>query len=323
MKRRIFSALQSVDQSISGWSLRVFGEKKGLIILLFHSLFKDQSEIERRLIDPQQAITVTHFRRIIEYYLQHDFRFVAPADLVSGLPADHNHILLTFDDGYYNNVRSLPLLREYQVPAVFFVSLNHILEQKKFWWDILFKQMGHQGSQLDRQKKHLKTLRNVAIEKWIKEAFGEQSLVPESETDRPLSVEELKDFAREPFVHIGNHTADHAILTNYTADEVREQIKTCQEGLTAMIGQKPIAISYPNGNYNAAIGTIAREEGLQMGITAMTRKNILPLSLNGADEFRLGRMVPAGNDHLIRQCQSFRLDLSILGGVKNLYNQFQ
>ena len=41
--------------------------------------------------------------------------------------------MLTFDDGYYNNHLALPVLEEFDVPALFFISTNHVKQQKCFW----------------------------------------------------------------------------------------------------------------------------------------------------------------------------------------------
>jgi peptidoglycan/xylan/chitin deacetylase (PgdA/CDA1 family) len=88
-------------------------------------------------------------------------------------------------------------------------------------------------------------------------------------------------------VHIGNHTADHAILTNYSDHQVRAQIEAAQEGLETILGSRPSMISYPNGNYSASIVRIARESGLALGVTVDGRKS--PARPDTAERLRLGR----------------------------------
>jgi peptidoglycan/xylan/chitin deacetylase (PgdA/CDA1 family) len=49
-----------------------------------------------------------------------------------------NPIVLTFDDGYYDNFTiAKPLLEKYDLPATFFIPIQPILKNKPFWWDEL------------------------------------------------------------------------------------------------------------------------------------------------------------------------------------------
>lgn len=47
-------------------------------------------------------------------------------------------IALTFDDGYEDNfLQAAPLLKEYQTPAMFFISTGYLGGKRMFWWDEL------------------------------------------------------------------------------------------------------------------------------------------------------------------------------------------
>src|SRR5215475_11334813 len=47
-----------------------------------------------------------------------------------------NPALVTFDDGYRDNHDiALPILKRYDVPAIFFVATSYIEERRLFWWD--------------------------------------------------------------------------------------------------------------------------------------------------------------------------------------------
>ena len=63
----------------------------------------------------------------------------------------------------------------------------------------------------------------------------------------------LQDFARCRYVHLGNHTRDHGILTNYTATGIAQQLGEAQNDLERMVGIKPSCVSYPNGNYSPEV----------------------------------------------------------------------
>jgi hypothetical protein len=100
--------IHSFDESLTSLSLRVGRERNYLISFLFHGLFAGADEVASGTMDPQQAITVDMFRTLVDHFKSHSYRFVSPLEIVRGLHPQGKYILLTFDDGYYNNVRALP-----------------------------------------------------------------------------------------------------------------------------------------------------------------------------------------------------------------------
>ena len=94
--------------------------------------------MKRQLIEPTLSITLQEFRDFIHFYQARGYQFVAPDDVVSGLPLYGKYVLITFDDGYFNNRRVLPVLQELQVPAVFSIATAYVESGKSFWWDVLY-----------------------------------------------------------------------------------------------------------------------------------------------------------------------------------------
>src|SRR5688500_15291833 len=118
--------VRSADSAMARLYLSLFRERSGLSCFLFHSLFRNEREMERDLIDPLDRTTVAHLRQLIEYYLQNGYQFVAPDEIPAALAPGQKYAMLTFDDGYFNNSLALPLLEEFDVPALFFISTNHV-----------------------------------------------------------------------------------------------------------------------------------------------------------------------------------------------------
>src|SRR5438105_15125427 len=106
-----------VDAVVAQFCPEVTGNPGSLLVLMFHSLFRDKRETDSDLVDPQQGITIPMFRSVIAYLLEHSYLLVSPADLQRSLPPERQYALLTFDDGYFNNSRALPVLEEFAVPA--------------------------------------------------------------------------------------------------------------------------------------------------------------------------------------------------------------
>jgi peptidoglycan/xylan/chitin deacetylase (PgdA/CDA1 family) len=304
--------LAKLPDTLMSWlSLQIFREKPSLIIFTLHGLFQNEKEMLLNHVDPQLGITLHHFEQFIRYFLQSDYQFISPIDLNNGLDPEKYYIMLTFDDGYYNNTYALKYLKKYQIPASFFISMDHILNQKCFWWDVHYrrrKQQGFSTSQILIEQDQLKSLSNASIEKKLISWFGKDAFHSFGNIDRPFSIEELKSFAAEPLVHIGNHTKDHSILTNLTEQEIKNQIVITQDFLKEITGGYPIMISYPNGNYSEKIISISNKAGLKIAFTTDERKNYMPFQ-NISSTKLLHRFDLTENDIILRQCMLSRSDI--------------
>ena len=322
MTEAIQSVVRMVDAALARLYLSLFRERHALRAFLFHSMFRDEREIALNLIDPLQRTTVAHFRQFVAYYVSHGYRFVSPADVLAGLPTDGRYAMITFDDGYYNNVRALAVLAEFDVPATFFISTDHVRENRLFWWDVLYRELAAQGMserRIYREALALKSLRTEEIERQLTGRFGAAAFVPRGDIDRPFTPDELREFARSPLVHLGNHTAHHAILTNYEPHEMRDQLRRAQVALREITGTEPLAVAYPNGAHDDEVIDACRDVGLKLGATTRPAKNDLPLERNSRELLRLGRFSTHGAGRILSQCQTYRSDLLLYGWFRDGY----
>ena len=321
MKKSLLSVIGALDRMISRAYLENFQERSGLSIFLFHGLFADKSEMARNMVNPLQEITTEDFRRFVEYYLRQDYIFISPDDIANGLKENKKYALITFDDGYYSSGRALPVLREYEIPAVFYPSVSHIRDYKGFWWDVVFREGLKSGKSVKSVMQYtdsMKSKTNREIEEHLKTLFGPRSFEPVSDTDRPFTVRELKDFAGEKYVCLGNHTVDHAILTNYSLEEVNAQIKGAQEFIYNLTGIRPVSISYPSGKYSKEIIEVAKANGLKLGITVRPEKNRLPVGQTCEEVFCLKRLCLTGNNNIEKQCEVFRSDIVLYNFIRKV-----
>ena len=108
-------------------------ERKALI-LLYHRVTELRS-------DPWSlAVTPSHFTEHLEVLRQHTrpmrLQQLAQALLDRDLP--HRSVVITFDDGYADNLYTAkPLLERYDIPATVFLVTGAIGSQREFWWDEL------------------------------------------------------------------------------------------------------------------------------------------------------------------------------------------
>lgn len=304
---------RTLDSGMARAALGMRKERPALIGFMFHSLFKDQAEIESDLVDPFQPVTVEDFRAFIRYFSGQGYAFVSPQQILDGLDADGRYIFITFDDGYANNLRALPVAREFGAPITIFAATNYILRNRSYWWDVHYRERRARAAdpaEFSAERAMLKNLSYSEITDRLVSWFGEDALAPQGEVDRPMTAEELKQAASDPLVTIGNHTTDHAILTACDESEITRQIGDCQESLTAMLGEAPEIIAYPNGNYDDRVVRIAGQLGLRLGVTTAPHKTKLPL--NGGTAMEIGRYGLSGGQGTTRDCRICQSDFQLI-----------
>jgi peptidoglycan/xylan/chitin deacetylase (PgdA/CDA1 family) len=252
-----------------------------LLIFYFHGLYDSLKQKDLHHADPQNNITVSQFSEFVEYFLNHKYHFIKPEDLLKPLQPNERYVMITFDDGYFNNMLAIGVLKKFNIPATFFLSTYHIKEGKSYWWDIIYKYRYKQGYSLTNirnEQQQLKKLNWSDIDTYIKKEFGDAAFNPWSDIDRPFTESELKSISQNGLISIGNHTIHHAILTNYSDDEIKREIYLCSEYIAEITGKNPIAIAFPNGNFNANILSIAQKTGLRIAFTTRNYINNMPIT---------------------------------------------
>lgn len=184
------------------------------------------------------------------------------------LPA--RSIAITFDDGYADNVDvALPILREFGVPATFFVATG-FLDGGRMWNDTVIESLRcAAGPALDlsviglgvvelgtnalrrtaidgalRALKHLQPHERELRVQTLSRAVGAnlpRNLMMSSDDVRRLSAAGMG---------VGAHTANHPILTSLDAGEARDEMAHGRETLEALVRAPVRLFAYPNGKPN-------------------------------------------------------------------------
>ena len=77
---------------------------------------------------------------------------------------------------------------------------------------------------------------------------------------------------REPLIRaakegheIGNHTFNHPDISNLSSNEIKKELKMCEETIVKLTGKKPTLFRPPFGSYNQnELGKIAKESGYKI-----------------------------------------------------------
>jgi peptidoglycan/xylan/chitin deacetylase (PgdA/CDA1 family) len=183
-------------------------------------------------------------------------------------------VVVTFDDGYRDNLtNALPIAESKGVPVTFFVTSGILGNRNGFWWDRLGAllrarpphvreidlpvggrrvrlPLGSSGirADLDSVRSHLLPLRVTEIERAL-DAVSEQWQVasappPDAAT---LTPEDLRQLAASDTATIGAHTVDHVRLGGRSAQEQLDTISGSKGELERSIGRAVSHFAYPFG----------------------------------------------------------------------------
>jgi peptidoglycan/xylan/chitin deacetylase (PgdA/CDA1 family) len=280
------TALERTDQMVARVAPR---DRPGLLIFVFHCVFSDAAEPDAGVMDPHERATPQGLARLIAYFREHGYRFVSAREVDSGLAAGGLYAHLTFDDGFANNLHVLDLLAREEVHATIFPSANHVRDGKAFWWNVVYRERRRRGQEgtVAGEIANLRGCTVAEVDRHLVSEFGPKALEPVGDVDRPLTVPELREMASSPWIEIGNHTLDHAVLPLYPPAEAEEQVGGAQAWLGETLGSLPFVIAYPNGNADGGLAELARRHGLRLGVTVIPARNEVPVS--EGTRMRLGR----------------------------------
>ena len=314
MYARLRSMLLKLDHIIAHSGLGFSGSEGVLLSFLFHGLFDDVADADCDAGETQQGITVGMFECFVEYFHRHCYTFVSPNEVAHGLDSNGKYVLLTFDDGYFSNLKALPVLERHGIPAALFVSTDHVLQGKAFWWDVVERESLKRRmpqSHVNQVHQSLKRLRTADAEAFVQAEFGPRALRPLGDRDRPFTLPELREIAKHPLISLGNHTSNHDVLTNYSAVEIREQIESAQEIIGSIVGKAPDYIAYPNGEISDAVLEAARNAGMQFGLSVNPGRNRLPIEPGSLAAMKLKRFALTGDAAIESQCRVSRSMISL------------
>ena len=301
--------VQFIDESYLDCVLGTLGDQPGLRSLLFHTVFSDKDEVETNLIHPQQRLTLARYRFIFEYLLQHNYRFLNYSELSKKLESDKKYVYVTFDDGYFNNLRIVPLIEELDIPIHLFITTGNILNNRKYWWDVIYHSRMKAGvplEKIDAELDRLKELRYSLIERYIVNEFGNDAFEPVSDLDRPLLPDELWKLSRHKLISIGNHTRNHSIVTTLDLGEVKAEIIGATKDIREITGRGPSGFAFPNGNYRPQDIDLLESIGINLAFSCEAQNNKITVGQDVRPTMLLGRYCLSGGSDLRWQSKMVR-----------------
>lgn len=247
-------------------------------ILMYHNFSGPQGT------DPN-ALNVEGIRRQFTYLRRH-FQVVPLLQLAeqvaSGRKLDRHMVALTIDDGRRSCYEFLfPLLKEFGLPATFFVVSSFIRGEDWIWTDKVVW-LSEQSrlpeelvpGQLDGIFRSLNQMRpkerNARIETMAK-SIGVAIPSTAPEKYMPCSWSELREMADSGLVEIGSHSVTHPILSSVTDEESWDELTRSRAQIEEGMGRTVNCFCYPNGmpgDYRASQVRQVEEAGYACSVIA-------------------------------------------------------
>jgi peptidoglycan/xylan/chitin deacetylase (PgdA/CDA1 family) len=266
-----------------------------LTVLAYHRVI-DPHTHNFDTFKPNVSATPAAFAAQLDF-IRHKFNVVSINEVVAWLQDQHplpsNPALITFDDGYRDNLDyALPVLQARGLPAVIFLATDYMGSASPFFWDLIAYCFHHTSKdEVDlplagQQQWRDPSSRMVVMSHWLdslKELPDAEKWAAVEKLPQALDVSVPADaFARMHLtwdqvrqmvvagVDMGAHTRSHPILTRITPEQARDEVAGSKARIETEINQPVTAFAYPNGqpsDYNPALQTMLQQVGIKAAFT--------------------------------------------------------
>jgi peptidoglycan/xylan/chitin deacetylase (PgdA/CDA1 family) len=152
----------------------------------------------------------------------------------SGASLPAKPVVITFDDGFANQMTAFDLLQKYQMKATFYI------------------------------------IDGGAASNWCIGAGRLYGLPSQPATgcgDAYLNWDQIRQLDQSGLITIGSHTIDHPDLATETAAQQRTEIIDGKTQLEQQLGHSVADFAYPYGEYNSTTISIVRQAGFSTAVT--------------------------------------------------------
>ena len=263
-----------------------------VLVLIYHRVVNLDLDPQLLCVSPENFDSQMKF-------LKENYNVISLAQLqedYSKKRLRRNSVVITFDDGYYDNLYfAKPILEKYNFPATFFVSTGFLDGRREYWWDQLeqifllnppFKKLSidicNQKYERDVKTSQiakkvyaeihplLKLLTHVDRESVINLLFKWAEKKPKvRESHRSMTEEELVDLEEKTLFEVGAHTVNHPVLANESIDFQKNEILESKKKLEKILSSPITSFSYPFGgvnDYSLDTVTLLKSLGFSIGI---------------------------------------------------------
>ncbi len=290
--------------------LRLFiaSQRNKITILMLHGVIDPTVPSSWKPLRPQ--LTTGQLSQALSVLSQY-YNFVSlteATEMLAGTrPLVPNSLVLTFDDGYRNNLTfALPILRQFNAPATIFLCTGNVTEQKPFWFDRLdyaVQSMNNNSvprhtipelAEIDFTTRETLTRSFIAFIRKEKNKYPADIAMHSAMANLIERIEQcsgrgLKDiFANDPWsgiltwdeiqkappeIQFGSHGVDHSQLSLISLENAKQELTISQETIEFYTGYPCRHLSYPNGSFNDNVISLANTCNYSSAVTTHPGSN--------------------------------------------------
>ncbi len=248
---------------LARWWIRRSGPH--LVILNYHQA--TGGDLRRHLLYLRRHYRILHLEAALE-------ELYMPSKNRKQVRDRRTPLVLTFDDGYYDNyTHGLALARELQIPFTLFLAPGYVESGDYFWWREGNRLVSHtqvREATIEGRIYHLDQPeeRNILAQeilarlcqatsvaerqeflRAVRQALPvPPSVAPEEKPALPLKWAEVRELEESGWVSFGAHTMHHPILAYLTdPGEMQREVEECRTMLEQQLGHPVRTFAYPIG----------------------------------------------------------------------------
>ena len=285
-----------------GWLASHNGTRNMPLVIGYHRVTDDYA---RKSVDhiPAMFISTKMLERQLDW-LAGNFELVDPdriTELVEGTAtAKRTPLLITFDDGYQDVYEhAFPILKRKGIPAIVFVvtdlvgtkglqlhdrlyllleGLYPVVSASHFWWKTILEEAGitattrtapnHVPKSPETMMRALFTSQPRAkLERLIKILYRYTGIEDRLKEDLYTADWSMLGAMQRAGINIGSHTRNHALLTNESPAELKDELDGSRRTLAKMLGTDARHFAYPDGRFNKSVVEAVHAAGYRAAYT--------------------------------------------------------
>lgn len=321
MKQLIRPVVNFCFEKLGGLAFAKFLNRDKITVLMLHSVMEVSDDVEwsplRRYVKPSDL-------EQLFCILEKHYSFISLShamDILQGRATPvPNALVVTFDDGYHNNLsHGLPILKRFSVVPTIFVATGHVDRREAFWVDRIdyalqqlpapeyvvnfagtfyrFDTSNRDALKvsyryfLQRCKyaidNDIETLAELSKLADLLEQASGKSLLNFNNQDHWSGVtnwDALSDAVTRGDIEVGSHTVDHVRVSRVEQRRVMRELQYSKERLEQKLPVQSKVFCYPNGDFDQFSRSAVISSGYRGAVTTLPG-----LCKQGDDLFTLKR----------------------------------
>jgi len=273
--------------------LVITSQRNKITILMLHGVI--DTTVPSTWVPLRSQLTTEQLSQALKVLSQY-YNFISlteATEMLAGTrPLIPNSLVLTFDDGYRNNLSfALPILRQFKIPATIFLCTANVTEQIPLWFDRLdyaVQSMNNDGisrhgipeleeinfsnrdtlvhsfiSFLRREKTRYPTdmamrsaILNLTDRMEQRSGHGLAEIFINDPWSRVLSWDDIRQAKSE--IHFGSHGVNHPQLKLTPPDITKKELTESREIIEFHTGRPCRHFAYPYGSFNKEVILLAK-----------------------------------------------------------------